>query len=74
MNWHGMMAHPAFKSYGAFKGALSTWSGQEALSTPLRLTAGAGAGVVAVGALRCHTRLDSTCQNMGYRLGTDRCL
>lgn len=44
-----MMTHAAFKSYGAFKSVLSTWSDQETLSTPLRLTAGAGAGVVAVG-------------------------
>nr|ODN92400.1 solute carrier family 25 (mitochondrial phosphate transporter), member 23/24/25/41 [Cryptococcus depauperatus CBS 7841] len=37
-----------FTSYGAFKNILFTWSGQESLSTPLRLTAGAGAGIVAV--------------------------
>ncbi|WVQ74646.1 hypothetical protein IAR50_004247 [Cryptococcus sp. DSM 104548] len=37
-----------FTSYGAFKSLLSTYSGQESLSTPLRLSAGAGAGMVAV--------------------------
>ncbi|TYJ53497.1 hypothetical protein B9479_005883 [Cryptococcus floricola] len=37
-----------FTSYGAFKSLLSTYSGQENLSTPLRLSAGAGAGMVAV--------------------------
>ncbi|WWD05691.1 hypothetical protein V865_003772 [Kwoniella europaea PYCC6329] len=39
-----------FTSYGAFKSVLATWSGEEVLSTPLRLTAGAGAGIVAVAA------------------------
>lgn len=37
-----------FTSYGAFKNLLSKWSGEETLSTPLRLTAGGGAGIVAV--------------------------
>ena len=37
-----------FTSYGAFKNILSQWSGDEVLSTPLRLSAGAGAGIVAV--------------------------
>ncbi|WWC87928.1 uncharacterized protein L201_002828 [Kwoniella dendrophila CBS 6074] len=39
-----------FTSYGAFKSVLGTWSGETTLSTPLRLTAGAGAGIVAVAA------------------------
>ncbi|OCF31669.1 solute carrier family 25 (mitochondrial phosphate transporter), member 23/24/25/41 [Kwoniella heveanensis BCC8398] len=39
-----------FTSYGAFKSVLQTWSGEPTLSTPLRLTAGAGAGIVAVAA------------------------
>ncbi|WVW80187.1 hypothetical protein I302_102164 [Kwoniella bestiolae CBS 10118] len=39
-----------FTSYGAFKSVLGTWSGEEVLSTPLRLTAGAGAGILAVAA------------------------
>ncbi|WVF65814.1 hypothetical protein IAT40_000551 [Kwoniella sp. CBS 6097] len=39
-----------FTSYGAFKSILQTWSGEPTLSTPLRLTAGAGAGIVAVAA------------------------
>ncbi|WVR09795.1 hypothetical protein IAU60_006871 [Kwoniella sp. DSM 27419] len=37
-----------FTSYGAFKSVLLTWSGESTLSTPLRLTAGGGAGIVAV--------------------------
>ncbi|WRT65737.1 uncharacterized protein IL334_002685 [Kwoniella shivajii] len=39
-----------FTSYGAFKSILGTWSGETTLSTPLRLTAGAGAGILAVAA------------------------
>ncbi|WVQ93453.1 hypothetical protein IAU59_000527 [Kwoniella sp. CBS 9459] len=39
-----------FTSYGAFKSVLQTWSGEPTLSTPLRLTAGAGAGILAVAA------------------------
>lgn len=37
-----------FTSYGGFKQLLASWSGETNLSTPLRLTAGAGAGIVAV--------------------------
>jgi hypothetical protein len=36
------------QSYGTFKSLLSTWSGEQSLSAPLRLLAGAGAGIVAV--------------------------
>ncbi|RSH94712.1 hypothetical protein EHS25_004517 [Saitozyma podzolica] len=39
-----------FTSYGGFKSLLGKWSGEETLSTPLRLAAGAGAGIVAVSA------------------------
>ncbi|KAK8861608.1 hypothetical protein IAR55_002431 [Kwoniella newhampshirensis] len=39
-----------FTSYGGFKSVLQRWSGEPQLSTPLRLTAGAGAGIVAVAA------------------------
>lgn len=36
------------QSYGTFKSVLANWSGEESLSAPLRLLAGAGAGIVAV--------------------------
>ena len=36
------------QSYGGFKTLLRQWSGTDDLSTPLRLAAGAGAGIVAV--------------------------
>ncbi|KGB78345.1 solute carrier family 25 (mitochondrial phosphate transporter), member 23/24/25/41 [Cryptococcus deuterogattii 99/473] len=60
-----------FTSYGAFKSVLSTWSDQETLSTPLRLTAGAGAGVVAVVATYpldlVRARLSIATANMAVR-------
>ncbi|WVQ79153.1 hypothetical protein IAT38_001249 [Cryptococcus sp. DSM 104549] len=60
-----------FTSYGAFKSILQSWSGEKTLSTPLRLTAGAGAGIVAVVATYpldlVRARLSIATANMAVR-------
>lgn len=53
-----MLSFP--KSYGGFKSLLASWSGEETLSAPLRLLAGAGAGIVAV----CEQFTISRCSGM----------
>ncbi|KAK1927598.1 mitochondrial carrier domain-containing protein [Papiliotrema laurentii] len=63
-----------FTSYGAFKNILQKWSGEDSLSTPLRLTAGGGAGIVAVVATYpldlVRARLSIATANMSVREGS----